>query len=629
MSKAQKQKIAQIAIAAVIFVIAHFLPAEDHIRLAGYLVAYFIVGFEVLKDAFLNLFRGQVFDENLLMSIATIGAFAIGQYPEGVFVMLFAQVGEFFEHYAVNRSRESISEMMNIQPESANVYREGKLMTVDPEDVQIDEVILIAPGEKVPLDGVIIDGTSSLETKALTGEAMPQSVNVGDQVLSGCINQGGTLKVKVTKLYSDSTVAKILELVENAASQKAPTERFITKFARYYTPAVVIAALALAFVPPLILGFDVFSEWFRRALIFLVISCPCALVISIPLGFFSGIGAAAREGILVKGSNYLEVLAKCETAVFDKTGTLTEGHPTATGWLWAQPQEEHFKDVLLAAELKSEHPLAGAIVAVLQDEEKITPAPLSSFESITGKGIKVSYQGKTYWVGSHKLLKDFSATVSDVMADMLVHYESDGNGIIYFGRENELLAIIAVSDPIKATSAEAVKELKRQGIDICMLTGDGQRTALAVSSRLGIERFVADALPDDKAEFVRELQMQGKKVAMVGDGINDSQALALADVSIAMGKGTDIAMDVAMVTLMTSDLLLLPKAFELSRQTVRLIHQNLFWAFIYNLIGIPIAAGVLFPINGLLLNPMLASAAMAFSSVSVVLNSLSLGRRKI
>ena len=320
-------------------------------------------------------------------------------------------------------------------------------------------------------------------------------------------------------------------------------------------------------------------------------------------------------------------MRKVDVVVLDKTGTLTEGHPTATGWLWAQSQESHFKDVLLAAEMKSEHPLAGAIVSALQDEEKIKPAVLDSFESITGKGIKASYEGHTYWVGSHKFLKDFSATVNDVMAEMLVHYESDGNGIIYFGRENELLAIIAVSDPIKATSAEAVKELKRQGIDICMLTGDGQRTALAVSSRLGIERFVADALPDDKAEFVRELQMQGKKVAMVGDGINDSQALALADVSIAMGKGTDIAMDVAMVTLMTSDLLLLPKAFQLSKQTVKLIHQNLFWAFIYNLIGIPIAAGILFPLNGLLLNPMLASAAMAFSSVSVVLNSLSLGRK--
>ena len=278
--------------------------------------------------------------------------------------------------------------------------------------------------------------------------------------------------------------------------------------------------------------------------------------------------------------------------------------------------------------MKSEHPLAGAIVTSLQDEEKVVPAPLESFESITGKGVKVIYEGDLFWVGSHKLLKDFDAIVTDVMADMLVQYESEGNGIIYFGRENQLLAIIAVTDAIKSTSSEAVKELRRQGIDICMLTGDGQRTALAVAGKLGIDRFIADALPDDKEDFIRELQLQGKTVAMVGDGINDSQALALADVSIAMGKGTDIAMDVAMVTLMTSDLLLLPKAFNLSRQTVRLIHQNLFWAFIYNLIGIPIAAGVLFPLNGLLLNPMLASAAMAFSSVSVVLNSLSLGRRK-
>ena len=374
-------------------------------------------------------------------------------------------------------------------------------------------------------------------------------------------------------------------------------------------------------------GSEYISYGILSAVSVLVIACPCALGLATPTALMVGIGKAASQHILIKDAVALEQMRKVDVVVLDKTGTLTEGHPTATGWLWAQSQEPHFKDVLLAAEMKSEHPLAGAIVSALQDEEKIKPAALDSFESITGKGIKASYEGHTYWVGSHKLLKDFSATVSDVMAEMLVHYESDGNGIIYFGRENDLLAIIAVSDPIKATSAEAVKELKRQGIDICMLTGDGQRTALAVSSRLGIERFVADALPDDKAEFVRELQMQGKKVAMVGDGINDSQALALADVSIAMGKGTDIAMDVAMVTLMTSDLLLLPKAFQLSKQTVKLIHQNLFWAFIYNLIGIPIAAGILFPLNGLLLNPMLASAAMAFSSVSVVLNSLSLGRK--
>ena len=430
-----------------------------------------------------------------------------------------------------------------------------------------------------------------------------------------------------TEVGSETVLARIIAMVQEAQGSKAPVQRIVDRITGIFVPVVLGIAILTFVLWVTIGGSEYISYGILSAVSVLVIACPCALGLATPTALMVGIGKAASQHILIKDAVALEQMRKVDVVVLDKTGTLTEGHPTATGWLWAQSQEPHFKDVLLAAEMKSEHPLAGAIVSALQDEEKIKPAALDSFESITGKGIKASYEGHTYWVGSHKLLKDFSATVNDVMAEMLVHYESDGNGIIYFGRENELLAIIAVSDPIKATSAEAVKELKRQGIDICMLTGDGQRTALAVSSRLGIERFVADALPDDKAEFVRELQMQGKKVAMVGDGINDSQALALADVSIAMGKGTDIAMDVAMVTLMTSDLLLLPKAFQLSKQTVKLIHQNLFWAFIYNLIGIPIAAGILFPLNGLLLNPMLASAAMAFSSVSVVLNSLSLGRK--
>ena len=440
--------------------------------------------------------------------------------------------------------------------------------------------------------------------------------------MAGTINQRGSFIIRAAQVGSETVLARIIAMVQEAQGSKAPVQRIVDRITGIFVPVVLGIAILTFVLWVTIGGSEYISYGILSAVSVLVIACPCALGLATPTALMVGIGKAASQHILIKDAVALEQMRKVDVVVLDKTGTLTEGHPTATGWLWAQSQEPHFKDVLLAAEMKSEHPLAGAIVSALQDEEKIKPAALDSFESITGKGIKASYEGHTYWVGSHKLLKDFSATVSDVMAEMLVHYESDGNGIIYFGRENELLAIIAVSDPIKATSAEAVKELKRQGIDICMLTGDGQRTALTVSSRLGIERFVADALPDDKAEFVRELQMQGKKVAMVGDGINDSQALALADVSIAMGKGTDIAMDVAMVTLMTSDLLLLPKAFQLSKQTVKLIHQNLFWAFIYNLIGIPIAAGILFPLNGLLLNPMLASAAMAFSSVSVVLNEL-------
>ena len=539
MSKAQKQKIAQIAIAAVIFVIAHFLPAEDHIRLAGYLVAYFIVGFEVLKDAFLNLFRGQVFDENLLMSIATIGAFAIGQYPEGVFVMLFAQVGEFFEHYAVNRSRESISEMMNIQPESANVYREGKLVTVDPEDVQIDEVILIAPGEKVPLDGVIIDGTSSLETKALTGEAMPQSVNVGDQVLSGCINQGGTLKVKVTKLYSDSTVAKILELVENAASQKAPTERFITKFARYYTPAVVIAALALAFVPPLILGFDVFSEWFRRALIFLVISCPCALVISIPLGFFSGIGAAAKEGILVKGSNYLEVLAKCETAVFDKTGTLTKG-------------EFAIDEIITAQGTKN--------AQVVKNEE------------LPGYGVKTTTAEHTIYAGNAKLMKSLNLDCPEVHASA-----------VYVAVDDKYLGVITFNDTIKPEAVSALHGLKAMGVqDTVILSGDKKAAAEKVGQELGVSHVYSELLPADKVELFSKLKNETSEkgsIIYTGDGINDAPVLALADCGIAMGAmGSDAAIEAADIVIMDDNIQKIPLVVALAKKTAGIVRGNIIFA---------------------------------------------------
>lgn len=570
MSKAQKQKIAQIAIAAVIFVIAHFLPAEDHIQLAGYLVAYFIVGFEVLKDAFLNLFRGQVFDENLLMSIATIGAFAIGQYPEGVFVMLFAQVGEFFEHYAVNRSRESISEMMNIQPESANVYREGKLVTVDPEDVQIDEVILIAPGEKVPLDGVIIDGTSSLETKALTGEAMPQSVNVGDQVLSGCINQGGTLKVKVTKLYSDSTVAKILELVENAASQKAPTERFITKFARYYTPAVVIAALALAFVPPLILGFDVFSEWFRRALIFLVISCPCALVISIPLGFFSGIGAAAKEGILVKGSNYLEVLAKCETAVFDKTGTLTKGEFAIDEIITAQGSKDEILKWAALAESYSNHPLAEAVRKGYGQE--IDNAQVVKNEELPGYGVKTTTAEHTIYAGNAKLMKSLNLDCPEVHASA-----------VYVAVDDKYLGVITFNDTIKPEAVSALHGLKAMGVqDTVILSGDKKAAAEKVGQELGVSHVYSELLPADKVELFSKLKNETSEkgsIIYTGDGINDAPVLALADCGIAMGAmGSDAAIEAADIVIMDDNIQKIPLVVALAKKTAGIVRGNIVFA---------------------------------------------------
>ena len=549
-------------------------------------------------------------------------------YEASVVIIAFVLTGKLMEERAKGNTTAAIKKLMGLQPKVARVLRNGIEEEILIDQLQVDDLVVVRPGEQIPVDGVLAEGDSFVDESMISGEPIPVDKKKGDKVLAGTINQRGSFIIKASQVGSETVLARIIRMVQEAQGSKAPVQRIVDRVTGIFVP-VVLGIAVLPFVLWMVIGgTEYFSYAMLSAVSVLVIACPCALGLATPTALMVGIGKAASQHILIKDAVALEQMRKVNVVVLDKTGTLTEGHPTVSGWLWAQTQEECFKNVLLAAELKSEHPLAGAIVASLKDEEKVVPAPLESFESITGKGIKVVYEGDLFWVGSHKLLKDFDAVVTDVMADMLVQYESEGNGIIYFGRRNQLLAIIAVTDPVKSTSAEAVKELRRQGIDICMLTGDGQRTALAVAGKLGIDRFVADALPDDKEDFIRELQLQGKTVAMVGDGINDSQALALADVSIAMGKGTDIAMDVAMVTLMTSDLLLLPKAFDLSKQTVKLIHQNLFWAFIYNLIGIPIAAGILFPLNGLLLNPMLASAAMAFSSVSVVLNSLSLGRRK-
>lgn len=545
-------------------------------------------------------------------------------YEAAVVIIAFVLTGKLLEERAKGNTSTAIKKLMGLQPKIARVVRGGIEEEILIDQLQVGDLVAVRPGEQIPVDGRLAEGNSLVDESMISGEPIPVEKKKDDKVLAGTINQRGSFIIRASQVGAETVLARIIRMVQEAQGSKAPVQRIVDRVTNVFVPVVLGIAVVTFVLWMVIGGVDYFSHAMLSAVSVLVIACPCALGLATPTALMVGIGRAASQHILIKDAVALEQMRKVNVVVLDKTGTLTEGHPTVAGWLWARAEEQHYADVLLAAELKSEHPLAGAIVTALQDKQKVTPAKLDSFESITGKGIQVSYEGKQYWVGSHKLLKDFNAQVTDVMAEMLVQYESEGNGIIYFGCATELLAIIAVSDQIKSTSAEAVKELKRQGIDICMLTGDGQRTALAVAGRLGIDRFVADALPDDKEDFIRELQMQGKVVAMVGDGINDSQALALADVSVAMGKGTDIAMDVAMVTLMTSDLLLLPRAIELSRQTVKLIHQNLFWAFIYNLIGIPIAAGILFPWNGLLLNPMLASAAMAFSSVSVVLNSLSL-----
>ena len=549
-------------------------------------------------------------------------------YEASVVIIAFVLTGKLLEERAKGNTSAAIKKLMGLQPKVARILRNGLEEEVLIDQLQVGDLVVVRPGEQIPVDGIVSEGDSFVDESMISGEPIPVEKKKGDRVLAGTINQRGSFIINASQVGSETVLARIIRMVQEAQGSKAPVQRIVDRVTGIFVP-VVLGIAVLTFILWIVIGgMDYFSYAMLSAVSVLVIACPCALGLATPTALMVGIGKAASQHILIKDAVALEQMRKVNVVVLDKTGTLTEGHPTVSGWLWAVTQEDYFKGVLLAAEQKSEHPLAGAIVASLQGEEKVVPAHLDSFESITGKGVRVIYKGDLFWVGSHKLLKDFNASLPDVMADMMVQYESEGNGIIYFGRENQILAIIAVSDPVKPTSAEAVKELRQQGIDICMLTGDGQRTALAVAGKLGIDRFVADALPDDKQEFIRELQLQGKTVAMVGDGINDSQALALAYVSIAMGKGTDIAMDVAMVTLMTSDLLLLPKAFNLSRQTVKLIHQNLFWAFIYNLIGIPIAAGILYPLYGILLNPMLASAAMAFSSVSVVLNSLSLGRRK-
>lgn len=545
-------------------------------------------------------------------------------YEAAVVIIAFVLTGKLMEERAKGNTSTAIRKLMGLQPKQARILRNGQEVDIPLEQLTLNDLVSVRPGEQIPVDGTLTQGDSYVDESMISGEPIPVEKKSGSHVLAGTINQKGSFIIRAEKVGADTVLARIIRMVQEAQGSKAPVQRIVDKVTGIFVP-VVLGLSVLTFVIWMVFGgVDMLSHAMLSAVSVLVIACPCALGLATPTALMVGIGRAANNHILIKDAVALEQMRKVNAVVLDKTGTLTEGHPTVTGWLWAQPQEVHYKNILLAAELKSEHPLAGAIVTALEEMEHITPAPLDSFRSITGKGIQVSYQGTEYWAGSHKLLKDFNAPLTDVLTDMLVQYESDGCSIVYFGRAAELLAIIAITDQVKATSAEAVHELRSQGIDVYMLTGDGERTASSVAARLGNIQYVSDAMPDDKEEFVRQLQLQGKTVAMVGDGINDSQALACADVSIAMGKGTDIAMDVAMVTLMTSDLLLLPKAFGLSRQTVRLIHQNLFWAFIYNLIGIPIAAGLLYPAYGILLNPMLASAAMAFSSVSVVLNSLRL-----
>lgn len=544
-------------------------------------------------------------------------------YEASGVIIAFVLLGKLMEERAKNSTSSAIKGLMGLQPKTARLVTDGREEEVPISNLQVGNVVSVRPGEKIPVDGTLLQGSSSVDESMLSGEPIPVEKNAGDRVLAGTINQKGAFTMEATSVGGTTVLAQIVQMVQSAQGSKAPVQRIVDKISGIFVPVVVLLSF-LTFVCWLVIGGEsYFSYALLSAVSVLVIACPCALGLATPTALMVGMGKGAEQHILIKDAFALENLCKVDTVVLDKTGTLTEGVPVVTDSYWISDDNIRYLDVLYTAEQKSEHPLASAILCWLEESgAKVCEA--ENFESLTGRGVRIQVEGVTYWVGSQGLLDIFQAGIPEKVRKQIGQWQEDGQSVVFYGQETRLLAVLAISDRIKPTSAEAVKELKKQGIEVHLLTGDGVRTAERVAATLDIGYYKAEVMPNDKEEYIISLQQQGKKVAMVGDGINDSQALARADVSIAMGKGTDIAMDVAMVTLITSDLLLLPGAIRLSKQTVRLIYQNLFWAFIYNVIGIPLAAGVLFPINGLLLNPMQASAAMAFSSVSVVLNSLRL-----
>lgn len=549
-------------------------------------------------------------------------------YEASGMIIAFVLLGKLLEERAKNSTSSAIKSLMGLQPKTARRVREGQEEEVSIASLRVGDLVSVRPGEKIPVDGTVSQGSSSVDESMLSGEPIPVVKSPGDRVLAGTINQKGAFLMEATGVGSATVLSQIVRMVQAAQGSKAPVQRIVDKISGIFVP-VVVGLAALTFIVWLAVGGSAyFSYALLSAVSVLVIACPCALGLATPTALMVGMGKGAERHILIKDAFALENLREVDTVVLDKTGTLTEGVPEVTDSLWVVEADRDELNILYTAEMKSEHPLAASIVSWLKETEA-AEIGMDDFESVTGRGIRARVNDVMYWVGSKGFLETFRAAIPIEAGREIARWEEAGKSIVYYGRESELLAAMAISDRLKPTSGKAVETLTKMGIEAHLLTGDGRRTAESVAAALGIRHYKADVLPNDKEEYVRSLQAAGRKVAMVGDGINDSQALARADVSVAMGKGTDIAMDVAMVTLITSDLMLLPDAIRLSKRTVRSIHQNLFWAFIYNLIGIPLAAGVLFPVNGLLLNPMLASAAMAFSSVSVVLNSLRLKWSKI
>lgn len=566
----------RIIIAAVLIVAFSLLPAEGYLRFGLFMIPYLVIGYDILKKAFKGILNKQVFDENFLMAVATVGAILLGDYSEGVAVMLFYQIGELFQSYAVGKSRRNISELMDIRPDYANIEKDGTLEQVDPDEVEIGTIIVVQPGEKVPIDGVITEGTSTLNTSALTGESLPRDAKAGDEVISGCINMTGLLKIRTTKEFGESTVSKILELVENSSSRKSKSENFISKFAKYYTPAVCYGALALAFIPPIVLLImgkpAMWGDWIYRALTFLVISCPCALVISIPLSFFAGIGGASNQGILVKGSNYLETLAQTKYVVFDKTGTMTQGVFEVSGIHHNEMPDEKLLEYAALAECSSSHPISKSLQKAYGkpiDRNRVT-----DIEEISGNGVIAKVDGISVAAGNTKLMNRLGIAYQDCHhVGTVVHMAIDGK---YAGH-------ILISDIIKPHAKEAIAELKKAGISkTVMLTGDSKRVADQVAEELGIQEVYSELLPADKVSRVEELLNQKSekdKLAFVGDGINDAPVLSRADIGIAMGAlGSDAAIEAADIVLMDDDPLKISKAIKIARKCIRIVYENIYFA---------------------------------------------------
>lgn len=577
MTKKQKKVLVRIIIAAVLVIALQFIPVKGYVRFGLYMIPYLVIGYDILKKAGKGILNRQIFDENFLMAVATIGAIALGDYKEGTAVMLFYQIGELFQSYAVGKSRRNISDLMDIRPDYANVEKDGELEQIDPDEIEIGTVIVVQPGEKVPIDGVVVEGTSSLNTSALTGESVPREVSVDDEIISGCINMTGLLKIRTTKEFGESTVSKILELVENASSRKSRSENFISKFAKIYTPAVCYGALALAILPPIVrmafMGLTPeWGDWVYRALTFLVISCPCALVISIPLSFFAGIGGASREGVLVKGSSFLETLSQTKIVVFDKTGTMTKGVFEVNGIHHSPYKDEELLEYAALAESYSTHPISKSLQRAYG--KPIDKNRVSDVEEIGGHGLTAKVDGKVVAAGNAKLMKKLGIEYHDCShVGTIVHVAIDGK---YAGH-------ILISDVIKEHAAEAIAALKKSGIEkTVMLTGDAKNVADHVAAQLGIDEVCSELLPGDKVEKVEELltkKPEKDKLVFVGDGINDAPVLSRADIGIAMGAlGSDAAIEAADIVLMDDDPLKISKAIRISRKCIRIVYENIYFA---------------------------------------------------